>query len=116
MGKKKKGRKIKRYLASMVMLLMVASPAMAFDTSCDGPLGGILNSCVPQVVDTDTDTDTYAEREQFSYGAGLDLVLLDTDMWWMDEVTAEGRYNVETDDYSVFGVLKVNVAKLLGGK
>ena len=114
--KKKKGRKGGRYLASLLMLLVLASPAMAFDTSCEGPLGGILNECVPTVVDTDTDTDTYADREKFTYGAGVDLVLLDTDMWWLDEVTAEGRYNVETEDYSVFGVVKVNAAKLIGGK
>lgn len=105
--KKKKGRKGGRCLASLLLLLILASPAFAGDYKTEEPTP-------PPFVDTDT--DTYADREQFTYGAGVDLVLIDTDMWWLDEVTAEGRYNVETEDYSAFGVVKVNVAKLLGGK
>ena len=87
-------------------LLLLASPVWA-EGECEVPEAPCINCA---------DTDSYPGRDKFGYGVVGDIVLVDTDMWWLDEAGVEGRYDVNSEEYGVFAKFKVNVAKLLKGE
>jgi len=77
---------------------------------CDSFLGAVLNECSPHTVDTDTwRRERKAELEA---GVGADVVLWENEtekVKFIEEVVAEYKYDINNQDHSVYGVVRLNL-------
>lgn len=87
------------------VLLLIASPAMAHTVTTSGtatPSHTALHTHTVTIDDKDT------TRQEFGYGVGADVVLYQPYKYGVDEIVAEGRYDIENRETRVFVVARIN--------
>jgi len=89
-------------VAVLVALLFVLCPlAYAGHHGCD-PAPSVTNTTiVNEMLDRDN-----------PLGVGMDFVLYNSEMWWLDEVNLETRFDFENDEQAVFCVFRVDTDKI----
>lgn len=110
-GSKKGGRKGGRKgMCAFLLSMMLATPAFAQNTG-----NTFFHShSIPDEAFVDTDTDT--QRQDWGYGLGTDIVVYESKNPLIESVEVQGRYDIENRETRVFGVVKVNLYEVLGGK
>lgn len=105
----------KLFLAFLMVMFVGITSASA--SHCPAGYKRTLNSngsagsqCY-QDIDTDTDTDTLGQPQD-EFGVGVDAVMWQNDtekLKMIEEVTTEYRYDIDNENHSVYGVVRVNL-------
>ena len=96
-------------LIMLAVLLLLTIPVLAYECEEGDPI------CACPVQEFQ-DTDSYADRDKFGYGVIGDIVLLETDWWFMEELGLWVPWDWNTHEYGVYAKVKVSLPKLFKGE
>jgi len=102
-------------LLAVLVIVGCAGEAEAKGDPCESRfLGPILNECSPHTVDT----DTWRDEKDTEAGVGADIVLWENEtdkVKFIEEVVAEYKYDINNEDHSVYGVVRLNLWQKIKG-
>ncbi len=105
---------MKKLICLFAIMAIVSVAVLARADDCD-PNNGYVSTTSALPWFLNHDHDLYRPPERNPMGAGIDVVLFESDNPLIEEVTAEGRYDMQNDEMSAYVVVKVNAFKAIKG-
>lgn len=106
-----------KYVVILLGLLLICSPVLANETG-GADWGGVTPPAFADLLvgHTHDYSDQIGQERESPLGIGLDVVVYESDKWYLEEVAVESRFDLENNENAVFFVAKANLWKLLKGK
>ena len=103
-----------KYVLLFVGLLLICSPVLAGETGGADWQGLVPDPFADVLLSHNHNyTDEIGVERESPLGLGLDVVVYESDKWWLEEVSVESRFDLENNENAVFFVGKLNAWKLL---